>query len=136
MSPDFLTLEEVLEIHDDQINRYGGASGIRDFGLLESALAQPQTIFGGSFLHTDLFEMDAAYFFHIIQNHPFMDGNKRVGAVAALVFLEMNNKTVIMTNDELESQVLSVAQGLTDKTASAKFFREHEVEIIAVIIFA
>ena len=127
MSPDFLTLEEVLEIHDDQINRYGGASGIRDFGLLESALAQPQTIFGGSFLHTDLFEMAAAYFFHIIQNHPFMDGNKRVGAVAALVFLEMNNKTVIMTNDELESQVLSVAQGLTDKTESAKFFREHEV---------
>ena len=127
MSPDFLTLEEVLEIHDDQINRYGGASGIRDFGLLESALAQPQTIFGGSFLHTDLFEMAAAYFFHIIQNHPFMDGNKRVGAVAALVFLEMNNKTVIMTNDELESQVLSVAQGLTDKTDSAKFFREHEV---------
>ena len=127
MSPDFLTLEEVLEIHDDQINRYGGATGIRDFGLLESALAQPQTIFGGSFLHTDLFEMAAAYFFHIIQNHPFMDGNKRVGAVAALVFLEMNNKTVIMTNDELESQVLSVAQGLTDKTDSAKFFREHEV---------
>ena len=127
MSPDFLTLEEVLEIHDDQINRYGGASGIRDFGLLESALAQPQTIFGGSFLHTDLFEMAAAYFFHIIQNHPFMDGNKRVGAVAALEFLEMNNKTIIMTNDELESQVLSVAQGLTDKTASAKFFREHEV---------
>ena len=127
MSPDFLTLEEVLEIHDDQINRYGGASGIRDFGLLESALAQPQTIFGGSFLHTDLFEMAAAYFFHIIQNHPFMDGNKLVGAVAALVFLEMNNKTIIMTNDELESQVLSVAQGLTDKTASAKFFREHEV---------
>ncbi len=127
MSPDFLTLEEVLEIHDDQINRYGGASGIRDFGLLESALAQPQTIFGGSFLHTDLFEMAASYFFHIIQNHPFMDGNKRVGAVTALVFLEMNNKTVIMTNDELESQVLSVAQGLTDKTSSAKFFREHEV---------
>ena len=127
MSPDFLTLEEVLEIHDDQINRYGGASGIRDFGLLESALAQPQTIFGGSFLHTDLFEMAAAYFFHISQNHPFMDGNKRVGAVAALVFLEINNKAVIMTSDELESQVLSVAQGLTDKTASAKFFREHEV---------
>ena len=84
MSPDFLTLEEVLEIHDDQINRYGGASGIRDFGLLESALAQPQTIFGGSLLHTDLFEMAAAYFFHIIQNHPFMDGNKRVGAVTGL----------------------------------------------------
>ena len=127
MSPDFLTLEEVLEIHDDQINRYGGASGIRDLGLLESALAQPQTVFGKVFLHSDLFEMAAAYFFHIIQNHPFMDGNKRVGAVAALVFLEINNKAVIMTNDELESQVLSVAQGLTDKTASAKFFREHEV---------
>lgn len=63
MVPDFLTLEEVLEIHDDQINRYGGTSGIRDLGLLESALAQPQTIFGGVFLHSDLFEMAAAYFF-------------------------------------------------------------------------
>lgn len=66
-------------------------------------------------------------FFHIIQNHPFIDGNKRVGAVAALVFLEINNKAINMTNDELEFQVLSVAQGLTDKTASAKFFREHAV---------
>ena len=70
MSSDFLTLEEVLKIHDDQINRYGGASGIRDFGLLDSALAQPQTIFGGAFLHTDLFEVTAAYFLHIIQNPP------------------------------------------------------------------
>ena len=95
--------------------------------MLESALAQPQTIFGGVFLHSDLFEMAAAYFFHIIQNHPFIDGNKRVGAVTAIVFLEINNKAVIMANDELESQVLSVAQGLTDKTASAKFFREHAV---------
>ncbi len=86
MSPDFLTLEEVIEIHDDQIARYGGARGIRDLGLLESALAQPQTMFGGAFLHTDLFDMAAAYFFHIIQNHPLMDGNKRVGAVTALVF--------------------------------------------------
>lgn len=127
MSPDFLTLEEVVEIHHDQINRYGGTGGIRDLGLLESALAQPQTIFDGAFLHTDLFEMAAAYFFHIIQNHPFVDGNKRVGAVVALVFLEINNKSIVMTNDELESQVLSVAQGLTDKTASAKFFRDHEV---------
>ena len=72
MLPDFLTLEEVLEIHDDQINRYGGTRGIRGFGFLESALAQPQTIFGGAFLHTDLFEMAPAYFLHIIQNHPFL----------------------------------------------------------------
>lgn len=77
MSPDFLTLEEVIEIHHDQINRYGGNGGIRDLGLLESALAQPQTIFGGAFLHTDLFEMAAAYFFHIIQNPPVFCKKKR-----------------------------------------------------------
>ena len=71
MSPDFLTLEEVLEIHDDQINRYGDTGGIRDLVLLESALAQPQTLFGIAFLHTNLFELTAAYFFHIIQNPPF-----------------------------------------------------------------
>jgi len=127
MSPTFLTLDEVLEIHRDQLSRYGGADGIRDLGLLQSALAQPQATFGGQFLHSDLFEMAAAYLFHLVQNHPFIDGNKRVGTVAAIVFLRINDQGLKITNNELESLVLSVARSETEKTAIATFFREHAV---------
>jgi death-on-curing protein len=87
---DFLSLEDVLTLHADQVALYGGDHGVRDLGLLESAIAQPQATFGGEFLHKDLFEMAAAYLFHIVQNHPFLDGNKRTGAVAAMVFLDLN----------------------------------------------
>jgi death-on-curing protein len=125
MAPTFLALDEVLEIHRDQLARYGGAAGIRDLGLLQSALAQPQATFGGQFLHADLFEMAAAYLFHLVQNHPFVDGNKRVGAVAALVFLRMNDQDIHLTNIELASLVLSVAQGQADKAAIATFIRDH-----------
>ena len=80
MDPVFLTRTEILAIHADQLRRYGGAGGIRDEGLLDSALAAPQSAFGGEFLHAGLHEMAAAYLFHLVSNHPFLDGNKRVGA--------------------------------------------------------
>jgi death-on-curing protein len=127
MSPTFLTLDEVLEIHRDQLARYGGAAGVRDLGLLQSALAQPQAKFSGQFLHADLYEMAAAYLFHLVQNHAFVDGNKRVGTVAALVFLRINDQELKITNDELESLVLSVAQSQADKTAITAFLRNHAV---------
>ena len=76
MSPIFLGLDEVIEIHRDQIERYGGHPGVRDMGLLQSAIAMPQASHGGKYLHADLFEMAAAYLFHIVQNHPFVDANK------------------------------------------------------------
>lgn len=122
MDPIFLTLEEVLEIHIDQIKRYGGSSGLRDLGLLQSAVATPQASFGGQYLHATLFEMAAAYLFHIVQNHPFIDGNKRVGATTALVFLKMNGIEISVTNDALVQLVLDVAQGNTSKTEIAEFF--------------
>ena len=87
MDPKFLTLDDVIEIHGEMIARYGGSDGIRDKGLLESAVATPQASFGGDYVHTDVFEMAAAYLFHIVKNHPFIDGNKRTGAMAAFVFL-------------------------------------------------
>lgn len=127
MAPTFLTLDEVLEIHRDQLARYGGAAGIRDLGLVQSALAQPQATFGGQFLHADVSEMAAAYLFHLVRNHAFVDGNKRVGAVAAIVFLRMNDANLRITNAELESLVLSVAQGKTDKAAVATFWRDHAI---------
>src|SRR4051794_14542802 len=125
MTPLFLTLEEVLLIHRDQIARYGGSLGIRDLGLLQSALAQPAASFDGQYLHADLFEMASAYLYHIVQNHPFVDGNKRVGTVAALVFLELNSVNVDAPEQDLERLVMSVAQSQADKTAVATFFRQH-----------
>ncbi len=83
---DFLGLEDVLSLHANQVTLHGGEPGVRDLGLLESAIAQPRATFGGEFLHKDLFEMAGAYLYHIVQNHPFFDGNKRAGAVAASYF--------------------------------------------------
>ena len=123
MEPVFLTLEEVVAIHRDQIERYGGSLGVRDWGLLESAVAMPAAAFGGQYLHTDLCEMAAAYLFHIVQNHPFIDGNKRAGAVAADVFLALNDTTLIAREDDYAELVLAVARGDSSKSAAAEFFR-------------
>ena len=82
----FLTVDDVLKLHQHQIDVYGGEHGVRDFGLLESALAMPQSMFGGQYLHQDIYEMASACLFHLVKNHPFIDGNKRAGAVAAYVF--------------------------------------------------
>lgn len=125
MEPLFLTLEDVLEVHRDQIERYGGTLGIRDNGLLESAIAAPQAGFGGHYLHRDLYEMAAAYLFHLVQNHPFIDGNKRVGTATALVFLVLNGAETNIPNKELVEMVLSVAKGKLDKPAIAEFLRTH-----------
>jgi death on curing protein len=125
----FLTLEETLQIHRDQIERYGGKSGVRDLGLLESALAIPRAGVYGQYLHADLFEMAAAYLFHIVRNHPFFDGNKRVGALATFVFLRMNGYALTASNHAFEKMVMGVAEGKTEKTALAAFFRKHSEKI-------
>jgi death on curing protein len=121
--PTFLSLPEVLEIHEDQVARYGGASGIRDIELLKSAVGLPSATYGGHFLHTDIYEMAAAYLFHLVQNHPFVDGNKRTGAVSALVFLALNGSDFDAPEDDLAEMVLSVARGELDKAGVAVFIR-------------
>ncbi len=125
MTPVFLSLAEVLEIHRDQIERYGGHPGLLDLGLLQSALAMPAAGFGGRYLHGDLIEMAAAYLFHIVQNHPFLDGNKRTGAVAAIVFLSMNGIELEADEPLLERMVREVAQGRAGKSAVADFLRKN-----------
>jgi len=119
----FLTLPEVLEIHLDQVNRYGGEPGLRDMELLKPALGMPAAAFGGEYLHTGIHEMAAAYLFHLVKNHPFVDGNKRVGAVAAIVFLELNGYYLDASEDDLAEMVLSVARGECSKSDVAVFFR-------------
>ncbi len=128
MTPRFLSLDEVIEIHADQIGRYGGSPGTRDLSLLESALAMPESGFGGQYLHADLYEMAAAYLYHLVQNHPFFDGNKRVGAASALVFLELNRVETKITDQDLIKTVLAVAQGKRGKAGVAEFFRKHARE--------
>lgn len=117
MAPLFLTLDEVLEIHERQIELYGGSPGLRDAGALASAVATPEATFGGEFLHPSIPAMAAAYLFHICQNHPFIDGNKRAGANAMVTFLLMNDWDVDLTEDELVNLVLDVASSRLSKTS-------------------
>ena len=125
MDPLFLSLDEVLEIHEQQIDRYGGSAGIRDSEGLQSALATPQATFDGEFLHPSIPAMAAAYLFHLCQNHAFVDGNKRVGANAAITFLLMNGWEPDFDPDELADLVLSVASGVLEKTALTAVFEAH-----------
>lgn len=125
MAIEFLTVEDVLEIHGDQVKRYGGEHGVRDLGLLESAVQQPQAGFGGEHLHADIYEMAAAYAYHIVQNHPFHDGNKRTGAATALVFLDINGIDIEAPKGRLHKLILATATGNTTKPEIAEFFRAH-----------
>lgn len=124
MEPNFLLIDEVLQIHHDQIERYGGSPDLRDAGLLTSAVETARVTFDGQLLHKDLFEIAAAYLFHIVQNHPFVDGNKRTGAAAALVFLDLNGVEIEIDDESLVGHVLGVAQGQIAKTEIASFLRQ------------
>lgn len=125
MDPDFLNLEDIIAMHGEQIERYGGDFGIRDLGLLLSALSQPRAMFSGEFLHWDLQTMAAAYLFHLCQNHPFVDGNKRIGLEAALVFLAINGCKLDAPPESTERMVNRVAQGGIAKGDVVAFFLEH-----------
>jgi len=125
VDPTFLTLDEVIEIHRDMIERYGGSFGIRDEGLLESAPAMPQAGFGEQYLHSDVFEMAAAYLFHIVRNHPFVDGNKRTGAMAAFTFLKLNQQTLNAGELKFERLVRAAAEGKLGKEKIAEFFQNN-----------
>ena len=122
MEPTFLGLADVVRIHVDQVERYGGRAGIRDLGLLESARAMPQASYGGEWLHRDLFEMAAAYTFHLSQNHPFVDGNKRTALASALVFLELNGASIADPQGQLYEAMTDVASGALDKLGLARVF--------------
>ena len=125
----FLTLDEALAIHAHQIERYGGALGVRDQGLLESALATPAATFAGEYLHPSLHEQGAAYMFHLVRNHPFVDGNKRVGLACSLAFLRLNGTRVRATDDDLVDIVVGVAEGRRSKADVAVFLRERSTPV-------
>ena len=119
IDPVFLDVEEVLLIHEEQLPRYGGSPGIRDRGLLESAVAMPRATAGGEFAHEDLFAMAAAYAFHIAQNQPFVDGNKRTGLLTALVFLDLNGVVIADPEGRLYDAMIGIAERRLDKDGLA-----------------
>ena len=120
----FLSVDDVLLIHADTIENDGGSHGVRDHGLLDAAVAMPRQQFGGAFLHDDVAAMAAAYLFHIAQNHPFVDGNKRAAVMAALVFLQINGVKQLPAPRELEVTTRQVAAGELTKGKLTQWMRD------------
>lgn len=121
----FLSLQNVLHIHEDTIREEGGIQGIRDEGLLASAIDMPQASFGGQFLHHDLAEMAAAYLFHLCQNHPFVDGNKRTAAFTTVLFLAVNGTPdeELPVEQDLERTTMKIASGQMEKSETSEWLR-------------
>ena len=124
-----LTLGEVVELHRRLLLASGGAAGIRDIGLLESALAQPGATFDGTDLHPTLVDKAAALGFSLVANHPFLDGNKRIGHAAMEVFLVLNGYEVHASVDDQERLMLAVASGALDREQLASWLSQHVAKI-------
>ncbi len=121
----YLTLPEVLTLHDRVITTTGGSSGIRDLSALESALAQPRATFNGDELYPDIVAKAATLGFLLVANHPFVDGNKRVGHAAMEVFLVLNGQEITADVDDQEQLILAVASGQLDRLGLEKWLRTH-----------
>ncbi len=120
-----LDKKTLLIFHKDQLERYGGKQGLRDEGLLESALAQPQASFGGDYVHEDIYQMAAAYGFHICQNHPFFDGNKRTALISMYLFLYVNGYKLIADKKSLFALVMDLANGKVTKEELSVYLTKH-----------
>jgi death-on-curing protein len=120
----FISVEEVIQIHDDLISAYGGLHGIRDMGLLVSAVEMPKATMFGEYLHESVFDKASAYLFHIVCNHAFIDGNKRTGAATALIFLSQNGYEINYNMLNFEEMVCGIAQGNVNKKQISEFLEK------------
>ena len=116
----YLALDEAVEIHTRLVQRFGGTAGIRDLGLLESALFRPRTGY-----YEDIAEMAAALFESLLMNHPFVDGNKRTAMMAAHTFLFKNGYRVEATNEEVYAVTMAVIIDKAGREAASEFYRNH-----------
>ena len=123
--PLFLTVTEVNQIHDEQVAEYGGIPGVRDDEALDAAVHMPQQTFDGAYVHSDLFEMAAAYVFHIALDHPYVDGNKRTAGESGDVFLFMNGYELAMPEEDYERFLVAVAAHEYEKIEIAEYLRRH-----------
>ena len=121
----FVPDEIVPFLHADLIRRYGGRYGLRDPGLLSSALAQPRMTGGGRYLHRSIFDKAAAYGYHLARNHPFVDGNKRIAFVIMDIFLQMNGWQIDAPEEEAYTTISALAQGNISKSALANWLKAH-----------
>ena len=119
-----LGVTQLLELHREQLGRYGGRGGVRDRGALESAAARPAMTFGGEDLYPDVPEKAAALMHSLALTHPFVDGNKRVAAHAAVLFALVNGFECLAAPDELVAITLGVAKGEVEVEALAIWFRQ------------
>ena len=124
----YITFEYTLKVHEELIREYGGRQGLLSEALLKSALEMPKARFDGKDLHRTIFDKAAAYLFHLIQNHPFVDGNKRTASMTAMVFLLSNFPgRLSMPDQDYQDLILGVAQGAVSKKEIARFFRKHSI---------
>lgn len=121
----FLTLEQILTVHTDQIERYGGSHGLRDLGLLESAIYRPQSTFGGEELYQTIFDKAASLLHSLIANHPFVDGNKRTATASVLLFLKINGCNLVCGQEELVKFVLDISVKKFDLEEIASWIEKH-----------
>ena len=124
MTTGYLSVEQVRALHADQLRLYGGATGLRDKGGLESALARPAMTFAGEDLYEDLTSKAAALMHSLVLNHAFVDGNKRVAAHAAILFVELHDQAFLATPGELVTMTLAVAEGKVAVEALTIWFRQ------------
>ncbi len=119
----YLSIEEILILHEYQINTYGRKAGIQDLRMLESAVFRPQTTFDGKDLYEIVFEKAVALLFSIIKNHPFVDGSKRTGLHAAITFLELNGHDIAATDSKLVKLGLDITSNLFDEKRAVEILR-------------
>jgi death-on-curing protein len=124
----YLTAEQVLFIHSRLIDETGGSHGIRDVGLLQSAIAKPMATFGGEDLYSDIFQKAAALMESLIKNHPFIDGNKRTAISSTGIFLRINGYSLETSQKELEDFTLNMATGKASLDDAAKWFKQYAKE--------
>ncbi|MBN3925933.1 type II toxin-antitoxin system death-on-curing family toxin [Nostoc sp. NMS4] len=124
-TPRFISISQVLDIHQDEINSFGGTSGVRDKGLLDSALAQPQATFGGELLHPTIHQQAAAYLYHLAMNHPFIDGNKRTAFAIMDTFITLNGYTLNLSQEQAYNLVIQVVQKEISKEELSAFLELH-----------
>lgn len=124
-TPRFISISQVLDIHQDEINSFGGTSGVRDEGLLDSALAQPQATFGGELLHPTIHEQAAAYLYHLAMNHPFIDGNKRTAFAVMDTFITLNAYSLNLSSEQAYNLVIQVVTKEISKEELSAFLELH-----------
>jgi death-on-curing protein len=120
----YLSVDQVLDLHRDLVSAFGGTLAVREKGLLESAVARPTMTFDGEDLYPDLAAKAAALMHSLVMNHPFVDGNKRIGAASAELFVECNGSVILASDEEFETLTLALARGAVAVEALTIWFRQ------------